>query len=132
MKKTIVLNQQEGFKFTAAYGNNEVIADLKEEAGGMDQGMTPGELLCASLGACTAMNIVQYCETIDMPIEGLKVYATYSSDEEDSRAEKFVLKIVMPKEISGREKALIRVADGCYVKNTLQNSPAIEVQVETQ
>ena len=132
MEKTIVLKQQEGFKFTAAYGNHEVILDLKEEAGGTDQGMTPGELLCASFGACTAMNIVQYCKTIGLPQEGVKVQATYVSDEEDSKAVKFALTIMIPNEISGREKALGRVVDACYVKNTLRNPPEIEVKIESQ
>ena len=131
MEKTIVLEQLKDFKFAASYGGHEVILDIKEEDGGTDQGMTPGELLCTSLGACTAMNIVQYCKTINMPLEGLKVQATYISDQEDTKTVKFVLKIILPGKMKEREKALKRVADACYVKNTLCNPPEIKVEIES-
>lgn len=130
MSKTIVLTQQEGVRFSARYGDNEVIVDWKEEEGGTDLGMSPGELMCTSLGACTVMNVVRYYKTLGIPIEGVRVEATYEEDQRKSRAERFEIRISLPVGLPKRERAVKRVADICYVTKTLQNPPEVKVKIE--
>jgi putative redox protein len=130
MTKTIVLTRLDGFKFSAVCGGHQLILDLKEEQGGTNQGMSPGELLCASLGACTAMTIIRYCQTAHIPIDtGIKVEATYVSDNKDSKVEKFEIKIFLPVTSERMERAMNRAASLCYVKNTLKNPPDIVVEI---
>jgi putative redox protein len=130
MAKTIVLTQQEGLRFCAKYGTNEVIVDSKKEKGGTGLGLSPGELLCASLGACTAMRVVRYYKTIGIPLEGVRAEATYEEDQKNSRGEKFEVRIFLPMGFHGRKGAVKRVAEACYVKNTLQNPPEIKIRIE--
>ncbi|NIQ38512.1 MAG: hypothetical protein GTN81_07980 [Proteobacteria bacterium] len=130
MAKTIALTQQEGLRFSAKYGNNEVVVDSKKENGGTGLGLSPGELLCASLGACTAMRVVRYYKTIGIALEGVRAEATYEEDQENSRGEKFEVRIFLPVEFHKRKGAVRRVAEACYVKNTLQNPPEIEIRIE--
>ena len=130
MAKTIVLTQQEGVRFSARCGDNEVIIDWKDEHGGTNQGMSPEELLCASLGACTAMNVVRYSNMVGVPLEGVRVEATFESDERNLKAEKFEIRISLPVEIPKRQRAVKKVADLCYVKKTLQNPPEFTVKIE--
>lgn len=130
MAKTIVLTQQEGVRFSARYGDNEVTIDWKEEEGGTNQGMAPGELVCAALGACTVMNVVRYYKTVGVPLEGVRAEATYESDERDTKAERYELRIFLPVGLRKRERAVHRVANSCYVKKTLLNPPPIEVKIE--
>lgn len=130
MSKTITLTHQGGLRFLAKYGRHEVMFDLGEEKGGTDQGMTPGELMCASLGACTAITVARYCQTAGVPVDGMTVQATYEGDRENTRAERFEIKIAMPDGASGREKAIKKAGETCYVKSTLLNVPKVEVKID--
>ena len=130
MTKTIRLTQQEGVRFTARFGTQDVTIDWKEDEGGTNQGMSPGELLCAALGACTVMNVVRYFETVGVPIEGVTAETTYENDEKDSRAERYEIRISLPVGLPKRERAVRKVAELCYVKKTLQNPPEIAVTIE--
>ncbi|MGH9837389.1 MAG: OsmC family protein [Blastocatellia bacterium] len=49
-----------GFRAKITAGNHTLVADEPESAGGTDEGMSPYELLLASLGACTAMTLRMY------------------------------------------------------------------------
>jgi putative redox protein len=130
MAKTIRLTQQEGVRFTASSGSHEVTIDWKEDEGGTNQGMSPGELLCAALGACTVMNVVRYFETVGVPIEGVTVETACENDEKGSRAERYEIRISLPVGLPKRERAVRRVGELCYVKKTLQNPPEIAVTIE--
>jgi uncharacterized OsmC-like protein len=130
MAKTILLTQQKGVRFSATYGENSVTFDWKEEEGGTNQGMTPGELMCAALGACTVMNVVRYYRTVGVPLEGVKAEATYENDQKDTKAERYELRIFLPVGLPKREGAVHKVANSCYIKKTLLNPPPIEVTIE--
>ncbi|MBW2058900.1 MAG: OsmC family protein [Deltaproteobacteria bacterium] len=130
MGKTVLLTQQEGVRFSAKCGDNEIVIDWKEEDGGTNRGMSPGELFCASLGACTVMNVVRYYKTVGIPLEGVKAEATYEGDEKNSRATRFEIRISLPVGMPKRERAVRKVADLCYVKKTLRNPPEVTVKIE--
>ncbi len=130
MVKTIVLTQHEGVRFSARCGDNEVIIDWNEEEGGTNQGVSPGELLCASVGACVVMNVIRYFKTLGVPLEGARAETTHGSDERGSRAKGFEVRVALPIGLPKREKAVRRVADLCYVKNTLTTPPEFTAIIE--
>ena len=130
MADRIELTQQEGVRISARCGDKEVIIDWNEEAGGTNQGMSPGELLCASLGACVVMNVVRYFKTLGVPLQGVRAETTQETDERGSRAKRFEVRVALPVGLPKREKAVRRVADLCYVKNTLKNPPEFTVIIE--
>ena len=51
-----------GTKFTAKARSHIIVCDQPVESGGLDTGMTPPELLLASLGTCVAYYALQYSE----------------------------------------------------------------------
>ena len=51
---------------------NSVMSDQPEENGGFDEGMTPPELMLASLGSCAAFYAVDYLKRQKLPTEGKK------------------------------------------------------------
>jgi uncharacterized OsmC-like protein len=130
MAKTVVLTQQEGVRFSARSGDHQIVIDWPEEEGGTNQGMSPGGLLCASLGACTAMYVVRYFKTLGVSLEGVTAETTCFNDQSNSKAERFEIRISLPKGLPKREKAIQKVAELCYVKKTLQSASECTVKIE--
>jgi putative redox protein len=54
-------------------GRHQVSADEGVEQGGKDVGPTPSELVCAALGACTAITLRMYAERKRWPVREVHV-----------------------------------------------------------
>ena len=54
-------------------GHHPLVADEGTAAGGQDAGATPHELLCAALGACTAITLRMYAQRKDWPLRAVHV-----------------------------------------------------------
>jgi len=72
--KVLVSETREG-KFTnqVIVGRHVIRADEPIAAGGLDTGLSPYDLLCAALGACTAMTIRLYADLKGIPLERISV-----------------------------------------------------------
>jgi putative redox protein len=54
-------------------GHHSLCADESAAAGGQDLGAAPHELLCAALGACTAITLRMYAERKTWPLRAVHV-----------------------------------------------------------
>jgi putative redox protein len=72
--KVLVRETREG-KFTnqVIVGRHVIRADEPVTAGGLDTGLSPYDLLCAALGACTAMTLRLYADLKGIPVERISV-----------------------------------------------------------
>jgi putative redox protein len=61
------------FSVSLLAGHHPIKADEGLEAGGRDAGPTPHELLCAALGACTAITLRMYAERKQWPLTAVHV-----------------------------------------------------------
>ena len=61
------------FNVSLLAGHHPVNADEGVEAGGRDSGATPHELLCAALGACTAITLRMYAVRKQWPLNAVHV-----------------------------------------------------------
>ena len=107
-----------------------IACDQPVESGGFDEGMTPPELLLASLGSCAAFYAAAYLRKHKLSEKGTKVRVTAGKRKEPARLDDFRISIevpstIDPKHIEGVERAVHQ----CLIHNTLLNPPSIAIEI---
>ena len=108
-------------------GGHFIYADEPTSLGGTDEGMTPGALLLASLGSCTAITIRMYADRKNIALETVKIHLAICKEEEMSAATRISMKIVLTGHLSdGQRKRIIEIAEKCPIHRILSNPILIE------
>jgi uncharacterized OsmC-like protein len=118
----------EKVKFQAECRSHNVIVDQPIEDGGTDAGMSPVELLVASLGTCIGYYITVFCQRHEIPTDGLKVELAWEFAEDPHRIGSIEARIKLPAKLDEKKKAgLLRMVRGCTVHNTLESKPETKI-----
>lgn len=118
-------------KFSAAARGHHIVCDQPAENSGNDEGMTPPELLLASLGACAGFYAAQYLKTRSLSTEGLEVRVTAEKALHPARLGSFRITVRVPRLDPQHQEGVMRAVKLCLIHNTLLNTPAIETVLET-
>lgn len=120
-----------GMRFTAETRGHQVTVDLPEAKGGTDQGMTPPELLAASLGTCIGVYVASYCESVGIDITGMTIDVASEMAQAPARIGQFHAAVTIPGGIpEDRMKAVHRVAENCLIHQTLCNEPEMTIEIK--
>lgn len=76
-------------KFEAQARGHRLICDQPSANKGMDEGMTPLELLLSSVGTCSAYYAIEYLRTRSLPLDGVEVRVTAEKAAGPSRLAAF-------------------------------------------
>ena len=116
-----------GAKVDAHFGEYTVQTDQPPPSGEACA-PTPFELFLASLGTCAGIYVVGFCRKRGISTEGMRIIQRSHANPETGMMEKVELEIQVPpsfpKEYYG---ALVRAAELCKVKKTLEQPPQFEV-----
>jgi len=104
--------------------------DQPPENGGYDEGMTPPELLLASLGSCAGFYAVQYLRKWKLAIKGTRVRVTADKLKEPARLDNFHIEVQIPMELTDQHRAGVEKAVHlCLIHNTLLHPPQLTIEV---
>jgi uncharacterized OsmC-like protein len=107
-----------------------IVSDQPAENGGYDEGMTPPELLLASLGSCAAYYAAQYLRKHRLASEGTKVKVSADKAKDPARMENFEIEVQVPADLTEEHGAGIEEAvHHCLIHNTLHHPPRITLKV---
>jgi len=111
-----------------------IACDQPPENGGFDEGMTPPELLLASLGSCAAFYASQYLRKLKLATEGTRVRITADKVKEPvARVDNFRIEIETPLELTDQHRAGVeRAVHHCLIQNTLLHPPKIAIDIKEQ
>jgi uncharacterized OsmC-like protein len=119
-------------KFEVAARKHSLLCDQPAEHGGSDEGMTPPELLLASLGTCAAFYASAYLKKKGLPREGVAVRVTAGKAGPPARLDDFKIEVEIPLALSEADRAGVDQAiHHCLIHNTLLHSPAIQIALHT-
>ena len=93
-----------------------------------DTAPMPFELFLASIGTCAGIYVLGFCRQRNLPTEGIRIIQRNYPNMMTGLMERIDLEIQVPPTFPQQyHAALIRSAELCKVKKTLENPPSFEV-----
>lgn len=128
----VTVNHIGSVQFEIKARQHTIVSDQPAENGGFDEGMTPPELLLASLGSCAGFYAAAYLKKFKLASEGTRVRVTANKLKDPARLGEFVIEINLPVEVSEEHKQGVeRSVHHCLIHNTLLNPPKIELSIKS-
>jgi uncharacterized OsmC-like protein len=119
-------------KFAIQSRSHTILCDQPAENGGENSGMTPPELLLASLGSCAAFYAVQYLKTRNLADHGVEVSVTAEKLKSPARVGNFQIHVACPVSLTEEQtEGLMRSVHHCLIHNTLLTPPEIAIELTT-
>jgi putative redox protein len=126
----VTIKHLDRVKFAIHSRSHTILCDQPEDNGGEDSGMTPPELLLASLGSCAAFYAVQYLKTRNLAQSGVEVSVTAEKLKQPARLGNFRIHVLCPVSLTGEQtEGLMRSVHHCLVHNTLLAPPEIKIEL---
>jgi ribosomal protein S12 methylthiotransferase accessory factor len=114
----------------ATYGRFEIATDQSVDSGGDGTAPEPYALFLASLATCAGIYVLGFCQRREIPHQGVRLVQSWERDEKSKRVTTIRISIEVPSDFPEKYlPALVRVANQCTVKKTIENRP--EFLVET-
>jgi uncharacterized OsmC-like protein len=128
----VIVEHLGGVQFEIKARQHRVVCDQPFENGGFDEGLTPAELLLASLGSCAGFYAAQYLKKHHLATEGTTVRVSAEKAQNPPRLNDFCIQIETPSPLSNQHhEALEEAVRHCLIHNTLLNQPRISLEVKT-
>ena len=124
------ISHLENVKFAITSGHHTIICDQPASNSGTDEGMTPPELMLASLGSCAAYYAAEYLRTRDLAQTGVEVTVNAEKLLKPARLGNFCIQIATPVQLTAeQEESMMRCVRSCLIHNTLLSPPEIQIKI---
>jgi ribosomal protein S12 methylthiotransferase accessory factor len=121
-----------GTRVNAQFDNHTVQTDQPLESGGTATAPDPFSLFLASIGTCTGIYVLRFCQERKLPTQDLSLSLHAQWDETINLVDTIDITIKTGESFPEKYKnALINVAKLCTVKRQLEQPPNIIVTVTT-
>mgnify|MGYP002396088399 CR=1 FL=1 len=129
----LTVKHLEGTKFEVTCLTHNIIVDQPKSEKGTDQGMTPADLLNASLASCVAHYATIFLKRRIPDLRGLEVQGSWQYSENPHRVGAIHVTIITPRTLTEPEReGLLRTVGYCTVENTLKHAPRISIDIRTE
>ena len=109
----MIITHEGGVQFAAQVRKHRILVDQPERGGGADAGPSPIELLGVSLGTCVALYVQQFCQSRNLPYDGMRV------------------ELQLPAGIPAEHVEMLeRVARSCPAHNTLVHGATVAMEFD--
>jgi putative redox protein len=127
----VTVNHLGSVQFEVKARQHAIVCDQPPENGGYDEGMTPPELLLASLASCAGFYAAQYLRKFKLATEATQVRVTADKIKEPvARIDNFRIEIETPVELTEQQQAGVeRAVHHCLIHNTLLHPAKIAIDI---
>ncbi len=124
-----------GARVDAHFRGHDLATDQPAGGGGMDAAPMPFELFLASIGTCAGIYVLGFCRQRGLPTEGIRILQHNLFNPMTGLVDKVEMEILIPPTFPKQYyDALVRSADLCKVKKSLEKPPKFEIvakEIET-
>ena len=118
-------------QFEVRARKHTLLCDQPEEAKGFDEGMSPPELLLASLGTCAGYYAAEYLRAARLEAEGMQIHVSARKAKDPPRLAHFDIRVEVPLELDEKHReGVLKAVHKCLIHHTLLHAPTIETTVE--
>ncbi len=132
VQKEVTVEHLGGVQFEIKARQHSILCDQPPEKKGEDRGMTPPELMLASLASCAAFYAIAYLRKKELPTEGTRVRVTAEQVKAPARLDNFHITVELP---PGLGEEHCRGAEDsvhhCLIHNTLLQPPSIALEIQS-
>jgi len=119
-----------GKKVNAKYKGFTIKTDQPIQEGGEGSAAEPFSLFLSSIGTCTGIFVLRFCQERNIPTDDLKMILRTEKNEETKMIEKIYMEVKASKTFPNNyKKAVIKAAGLCTVKKHLERPPKIEISI---
>jgi len=127
----LIVNYESGSRFSVTDGEYTLVAGEGDDEEGRDN-MSPGKTFVAAVGMCVGTYAVKFCKRHEISTEDLKVKVDYENAQRPARVGKINLEVELAEELDERmEKGLLKMADQCYVKQSIQHGVEFDLSLNS-
>jgi len=124
----MVIDFPGGARVDAHFGPYTVMTDQPPAGGGSASAPAPFSLFLASIGTCAGIYVLGFCNQRQLPTEGIRIIQRMETDRTTGKLETLDLEIQVPPDFPEKYyQALVRSAEQCKVKQTIENPPKFNV-----
>jgi ribosomal protein S12 methylthiotransferase accessory factor len=117
-----------GKRVVASYDGFEIATDQPVKYDGGGSAPQPFDLFLASLATCAGYYVLSFCRKRDIPTDGIRVVQSWERDDK-RRIHTIAIRIEVPEGFPEKyHGALVRAADLCSVKKTIEDPPEFVVE----
>ena len=122
-----------GKKVDAKYKGFTIKTDQPKQEGGDGSAPEPFSFFISSIGTCTGIYVLSFCQERKIPTDDLKMILRSVKNEKTKMIDKIFIEIQAPKTFPDNYiKAVIKAAGLCTVKKHLKKPPKIEISMKKQ
>ena len=116
-----------GARVDAHFLNHTIATDQPAKMGGTDTAPSPFILFLASLGTCAGYYVLDFCRRRELSLDGLRLVQRVELDPSTGEVQEVITEIQVPATFPEKYlPALVRAADQCKVKKTVEHPPEIK------
>ncbi len=129
----MVIDFPGGARVDAHFGPYTVPTDQPPMGGGSGSAPTPFAVFLASIGTCAGIYVLGFCSQRQLPTDGIRIIQRVESNRMTGLVEQIDLEIQVPPSFPEKYyQALVRSAEQCKVKQTLDNPPKFNVYTQVK
>jgi putative redox protein len=117
---------------SANYKGFTIKTDQPTSEGGDGMAPEPYDLFLAALGTCAGAYIIYFCERRNIPSDHIGMTLGFQKNEKTHLMEQINMDIHLPSDFPEKyKKVVVRAAQMCTVKRTLDHPPVIQINTVT-
>ena len=129
MSSQMTVNFPGGKRVDASYDGFTIATDQAVDSGGDGAAPEPFDYFLSSIATCAGIYVLGFCQKREIPYEDVRIVQSWERDNEGKRITTIRIDIEVPPDFPEKyHRALIRAANQCSVKKTMEDPPQFVVE----